>query len=132
MYPHHYCKPVAKKARDRDALVEAAISGCPKFFFGSDSAPHQRMHKECADCCAGIFTAPVALPLLAMIFERESALSRLEFFVRTSAATFYGLPEPSPMPPPVRLVPVSFQVAAEMHGFVPFYASHFLPWSVLT
>lgn len=90
--PHHFCKPIAKTADDRAAVQEAALSGNPKFFFGSDSAPHLLENKEYGAGEAGIFTSPVALPLLADFFERENLLSRLEDFVSRYGAEFYGLP----------------------------------------
>lgn len=131
MRPHHYCKPVAKFAADRDALVEAAISGCPKFFFGSDSAPHPKDHKECSECCAGIFTAPVALPLLAEIFERNGALDRLQMFVHSAAMRFYGLSEiPPSRRPTITLVRQPMSVPEEIDGIVPFCAGKQLSWSV--
>ncbi len=90
IHPHNFCKPIAKRPSDRQALLEAAFSGNPKFFFGSDSAPHPIEAKECAEGCAGVFTAPVAMPRLVEIFERHGALSRLEDFVSRFGAEFYG------------------------------------------
>jgi len=90
--PHHYCKPIAKSPSDRDAVIKAMISGNPKFFFGSDSAPHPLSAKEKIFPSAGIFTAPVALPLLCGLFEENKALSQLEDFVARFGAEFYGLP----------------------------------------
>lgn len=127
MRPHHYCKPVAKFAADRDALIQAAISGCTKFFFGSDSAPHPMDRKECAECCAGIFSAPVALPLLTQTFEEHNALPRLKKFVHDNAAEFYGL---SPARSTVTLVKRPWRVPDEMDGFVPFMAGQVLEWDV--
>ncbi len=90
--PHNYCKPIAKRPYDRDCLVRAAISGSPKFFLGSDSAPHEAKTKE-ADCgCAGCYTAPVLPGLLATIFEQHHALHRLPNFSSHAASAFYGLP----------------------------------------
>lgn len=90
--PHHYCKPIAKKPSDRRAVVETMMSGNPKFFFGSDSAPHLLSAKEKTPPSAGIFTAPVALPLLCELFEKGDALSKLEDFVARFGAEFYELP----------------------------------------
>lgn len=90
--PHHYCLPVLKRERDRQALIEAATSGNPKFFLGTDSAPHPRSAKV-ADCgCAGVFSAPVALPVYAEVFEAAGALECLEDFASHFGADFYGLP----------------------------------------
>ncbi|MGF1503075.1 MAG: dihydroorotase [Paracoccaceae bacterium] len=90
--PHYYCLPVAKRERHRRALVAAATSDEPSFFFGSDSAPHADGDKETACGCAGCFTAPVMIPLLAQIFDEAGALDRLEGFLATRGAAFYGLP----------------------------------------
>src|ERR1700722_4017527 len=90
--PHMYCLPVAKSERRRLALRRAAISGSPKFFLGTDTAPHAIADKE-KDCgCAGIFSAPVALETYARVFEEENALARLETFASLSGPRFYGLP----------------------------------------
>jgi dihydroorotase len=90
--PHHYCLPVLKREEHREALVEAATSGNPKFFLGTDSAPHARPTKE-ADCgCAGIYTAHAAIELYAIAFEEAGSLDRLEAFASEYGAQFYGLP----------------------------------------
>ncbi len=92
MRPHAYCLPVAKRSHHRAALRQAAISGNPKFFLGTDSAPHPRKDKE-SDCgCAGIFCAPVALESYALTFEEEGALDRLEGFASEFVPQFYKLP----------------------------------------
>ncbi len=90
--PHNFCKPVAKRPEDRQALRQAAVGGTSKFFLGSDSAPHPQSKKECDGGCAGCFTAPFLLPILAEIFEEENALERFEPFVSQYGAEFYGLP----------------------------------------
>ncbi len=90
--PHMYCLPVAKREGHRLALREAATSGDPRFFLGTDSAPHLIQDKESACGCAGIFTAPLALELYAQVFEEERALDRLEAFASLNGARFYGLP----------------------------------------
>jgi len=92
LQPHHFCKPIPKRDKDLVALVEAATSGNPKFFLGTDSAPHLKENKECGSGCAGVFTAPVALACLAKVFEDEESLDRLEDFTSTFGANFYGLP----------------------------------------
>ena len=91
--PHHYCLPVLKREEHREALVEAAISGNPKFFLGTDSAPHARDAKEAACGCAGIYTAHAAIELYAVAFEEAGALERLEGFASEFGAAFYGLPQ---------------------------------------
>jgi dihydroorotase len=90
--PHHYCLPVLKRESHREALVEAATSGNPKFFLGTDSAPHARPTKEAACGCAGIYTAHAAIELYASAFEEAGALDKLEGFASVFGAQFYGLP----------------------------------------
>jgi dihydroorotase len=90
--PHLYCLPLLKRERDREALVDAATSGDPRFFLGTDSAPHVRSAKESACGCAGVFSAPAALEYYAEAFERAGALPRLEAFASFHGADFYGLP----------------------------------------
>jgi dihydroorotase len=90
--PHAYCLPVAKREKHRQAVRRAATSGSPKFFLGTDSAPHTRKAKESGCGCAGIFNAPYALESYATVFEEEGALDRLEAFASESGPKFYGLP----------------------------------------
>jgi dihydroorotase len=90
--PHLYCLPILKRAGDREALVEAAVSGGPKFFLGTDSAPHARHTKETACGCAGVFSAHAAIELYAEAFEQAGRLDRLEAFASFNGADFYGLP----------------------------------------
>ncbi|MDZ7589998.1 MAG: dihydroorotase [Rubrivivax sp.] len=90
--PHYYCLPVLKKERHRQALVRAATGGSPKFFLGTDSAPHAASMKEQSVCGAGCFTAPAALEMYAEAFEAAGALDRLEAFASFFGADFYGLP----------------------------------------
>ena len=90
--PHHYCLPILKREIHREALVAAAISGNPKFFLGTDSAPHARHTKE-NDCgCAGMYTAHAGIELYAEVFAAAGALERLEGFASFHGADFYGLP----------------------------------------
>jgi dihydroorotase len=90
--PHYYCLPILKRERDRQALLGAATSGNPRFFLGTDSAPHERAAKEHACGCAGMFTAHAALELYAEAFESASSLDRLEPFASHYGADFYRLP----------------------------------------
>jgi dihydroorotase len=90
--PHYYCLPILKREADRQALVRAATSGDPRFFLGTDSAPHERAAKENACGCAGMFTAHAALELYAEVFEQAGRLDRLEGFASHFGADFYGLP----------------------------------------
>ena len=90
--PHHYCLPILKREQHRRALIKAATSGSPKFFLGTDTAPHARATKE-NDCgCAGLYTAHAALELYAEAFEEARALDKLEGFASHFGADFYGLP----------------------------------------
>ncbi len=90
--PHHYCLPVLKRETHRRALIEAATSGNPKFFLGTDSAPHSRSTKETACGCAGIYTAHAAIELYAEVFEQAGTLDKLEAFASFHGADFYQLP----------------------------------------
>jgi dihydroorotase len=90
--PHHYCLPILKSEADRVALVAAATGGSPKFFLGTDSAPHGRLTKEAACGCAGIFSAHAAIELYAEVFAAAGALERLQSFASEFGADFYGLP----------------------------------------
>jgi len=90
--PHYYCLPVLKKEKHRLALVQAATSGSPRFFLGTDSAPHAAVMKEQSVCGAGCYTAPAALELYAEAFEAASALDKLEGFASHHGPDFYGLP----------------------------------------
>ena len=90
--PHHYCLPVLKREEHRLALVKAATSGSPKFFLGTDSAPHAKSAKEAACGCAGMYSAHAGIELYAEAFEAVSALDKLEAFASFYGADFYGLP----------------------------------------
>jgi dihydroorotase len=90
--PHYYCLPVAKREAHRAALVKAATSGEHMFFLGTDTAPHSRAAKESACGCAGIFTAPNALPLYAQAFDEAGQIAKLEGFASRFGPAFYGLP----------------------------------------
>jgi len=90
--PHAYCLPVAKREKHRLALRKAAVSGNPKFFLGTDSAPHAVSAKESACGCAGIFNAPFAIESYALVFEEEGALDKLEGFASEFGPRFYRLP----------------------------------------
>lgn len=125
--PHAFCKPIAKRPEDRDMLVQAATSGNPKFFLGSDSAPHPIPSKECACGAAGVYTAPVLLPALMELFERNNKLDRLEAFTSEFGAKFYGLPLNKNM---ITLTEESWIVPDEYHGVKPFLSGSTLNWKV--
>jgi dihydroorotase len=131
-----YCLPVAKRERHRLALRRAATSGDPRFFLGTDSAPHPRSGKETSCGCAGIFNAPHALESYAQVFEEEQALDRLEAFASEFGPRFYGLP---PNEGHIRLVRESSTVperlelpsgAGDTIPLVPFHAGERLRWRV--
>ncbi|MGB4948518.1 MAG: dihydroorotase [Candidatus Competibacter denitrificans] len=90
--PHYYCLPILKRERHRQALIQAATSGNPKYFLGTDSAPHPQQGKEAACGCAGCYTAHAALELYAEAFDSTGALERLEAFASFHGPDFYGLP----------------------------------------
>ena len=90
--PHAYCLPIAKREQHRLAVRKAGVSGSPKFFLGTDSAPHMIGRKEAACGCAGIFNAPYALESYAQVFDEEGVLDRLEGFASEHGPNFYGLP----------------------------------------
>ena len=95
MRPHFYCMPVLKREAHRLSLMRAATSGSPKYFLGTDSAPHERDAKESACGCAGCYSAPAAIELYAEAFDRAGVLERLEAFASFHGADFYGLPRNS-------------------------------------
>ncbi len=132
MRPHHYCLPVLKRELHREALVEAATSGNPKFFLGTDSAPHARHTKEAACGCAGIYTAHSALQLYAVAFEEAGALDKLEGFASRFGAQFYGLPVNTGSVTLERrewTVPASLPYGTE--ELVPLRAGETLPWKLV-
>ncbi|WP_139452315.1 dihydroorotase [Campylobacter armoricus] len=91
MDPHLFCKPIAKRYEDKDALCELAFSGYEKAMFGSDSAPHPLHTKECCGCAAGVFSAPVILPVLAKLFEKHSNEVNLQKFISDNACKIHNL-----------------------------------------
>ncbi len=132
MRPHAYCLPVAKRERHRLALRKAATSGSPKYFLGTDSAPHEIHAKESACGCAGIFNAPYALESYVAVFEEEDALDRLEGFASIHGPAFYGLPVNEAT---VSLERRETMIPAEIESgganLVPFHAGSVLNWHIL-
>lgn len=127
--PHHYCLPVLKREHHRVALLEAATSGDPNFFLGTDSAPHPRGAKESSCGCAGIYTAHAALELYATAFEEANALDRLEAFASFHGPDFYGLPRNTETVTLVREeteIPLSYALGDET--VIPLYAGQQLNW----
>lgn len=129
--PHHYCLPVLKRRNHQEELQKVAVSGNPRFFLGTDSAPHARHAKENACGCAGCYSAPAALPLYAEFFEQAKALDKLEGFASHFGADFYRLPrnkekillrrEPWTVPERVDYLDADI---------VPFWAGRELQWRV--
>ena len=127
--PHAYCLPVAKREQHRLAIRKAAVSGSPKFFLGTDSAPHARHTKEAACGCAGIFNAPYALESYAAAFDEDGALDRLEGFASEFGPRFYGLPlNPGTVTLERRPVQVSDRIDADGTELVPFHAGEAIGW----
>lgn len=130
MRPHHYCLPVLKRETHRQALVAAATSGNPKFFLGTDSAPHAQSTKEAACGCAGCYTAHAAIELYAEAFEAAGALDKLEGFASLHGPAFYGLP---PNTDTVTLVKEAWPVPAALEylgqdPLVPLRAGETVAW----
>lgn len=132
MRPHHYCLPVLKREEHRLALVAAATSGSPKFFLGTDSAPHPQSAKESACGCAGMYTSHAGIELYAEAFEEAGALNRLEGFASFYGADFYGLPRNADT---VTLVKESWQVPDDLpmgqERLVPLRAGQTIGWRLL-
>ncbi|MCF6226313.1 MAG: dihydroorotase [Xanthomonadales bacterium] len=131
--PHHYCLPLLKREQHRQALVKAATSGNPKFFLGTDSAPHPRDAKESACGCAGIYTAHAAIELYAEVFEQADALDKLEAFSSFHGPDFYHLPRNQET---ITLQKQAWQVPAEFKlgdkTCVPFRAGEIVEWRLLS
>jgi dihydroorotase len=129
--PHYYCLPILKRSSHRRALIEAATSGSPKFFLGTDSAPHAIETKETSCGCAGIYSAHAALELYAEIFEAANALDKLEGFVSFFGADFYKLPRNSAQ---ITLSKKPFSVPAEYifgdSTVIPMRAGETVSWSI--
>jgi dihydroorotase len=127
--PHAYCLPVAKREEHRLAVRRAAVSGSPKFFLGTDSAPHTVEKKEASCGCAGIFNAPFALETYLAVFEAEGALDRFEGFASEHGARFYGLPLNEERVVLRReQVAVPETIPAAGSAVVPFNAGEYLSW----
>lgn len=130
--PHHYCLPVLKREMHRQALLAAATSGNPKFFLGTDSAPHGQASKENACGCAGIFTAHAAIELYATAFEQAGALDKLEAFASFHGADFYRLPRNTSsikLQKENWIIPEQFDFAGE--SLIPLYANESLNWKLI-
>ena len=130
--PHHYCLPLFKREDDRQALINAATSGNPKFFLGTDSAPHARDTKEAACGCAGMYTAHAGIELYAELFSAYNALEKLEGFASVFGPAFYGLPRNQDR---ITLVKETWDVPAELPFppgvLVPFRAGSTVAWRIV-
>ena len=126
--PHAYCLPVAKREHHRLAVRAAAVSGSPKFFLGTDSAPHAAHTKEAACGCAGIFNAPYALESYIQIFDEEGALDRFEGFASEHGPNFYGLPLNDER---ITLERGETMVPDRVGEVVPFHAGETLGWRLV-
>lgn len=130
--PHHYCLPILKREEHRLALVQAATSGSPKFFLGTDSAPHAKSAKEATCGCAGMYSAHAGIELYAEVFEAANALDKLEAFASFYGADFYGLPRNIDH---ITLVKDAWTVTAEIafadEVLVPMRAGQTVAWKML-
>lgn len=127
--PHFYCLPILKRNTHQEALLDAATSGNPKFFLGTDSAPHAQHAKESACGCAGCYTAHAAIELYAEAFEQRNALDRLEAFASHFGADFYGLPRNTEQ---ITLVRDAWEMPASLpfgeQQLIPLRAGEILRW----
>lgn len=127
LQPHLFCKPIAKRYEDRDALLHVSLKAHPKVMFGSDSAPHPIHKKECCGCAAGVFTAPIALPVLVELFEKHNALANLQAFVSDNAQKIYDYQPPFKE---IRLEKSPYDVPMSYGDVVPMFAGQTLSWSI--
>ena len=128
LQPHLFCKPIAKRPEDREALLKVALAAHPKVMFGSDSAPHPKHAKESCGCAAGVFTAPIALQLLTELFENNSAsIENLQAFISGNAQKIYGITPPLKT---VTLEKKAFKVPSDYNGVVPMYANEEIAYSI--
>ena len=130
--PHLFCKPIAKRPEDKDALLNIALSGNKKIMFGSDSAPHPKVKKEACGCAAGVFSAPIALQVLVELFEKHNYLENLQAFISDNACKIYGI---TPSKKNITLVKKEFKVPEFYENFgekvVPMYFGQNLVWSYI-
>lgn len=131
LQPHLFCKPIAKTPVDREALLEIALSGNPKVMFGSDSAPHPQEAKESCGCAAGVFTAPIALQVLAQVFDENNKLDNLAAFVSSNASKIYNL---QPSSKSITLIKKDFLVPKVYEynelKVIPMYSDQIIKWSI--
>lgn len=126
--PHLFCKPVLKTAKDRDKIQQAVLSGHPRIFFGSDSAPHLRDAKECSVAAAGSFSTPVAVPMILAFLEKHNGLDKAEAFFSENGARFYGLDLTDER---VTYRKTSWTVPGDYSGVIPLMANRELSWKLV-
>jgi len=129
LQPHLFCKPIAKRPEDREALRKVALEGHPKVMFGSDSAPHPQHAKESCGCAAGVFTAPIALQVLAELFEENSTVEKLQAFVSDNAQKIYKNIKVAQKT--ITLEKKSFIVPQKYGTVVPMYAGEKIAYSII-
>lgn len=129
MQPHLFCKPIAKRQEDKEALCELAFNANEKVMFGSDSAPHPKSEKECCGCAAGVFSAPVSLALLAQLFAKYSNESNLQKFISTNAVNLHHLQFKKDKI--ITLIQKEWQVPQSYGEVVPFMAGENLSWQLM-
>jgi len=128
LQPHLFCKPIAKRPEDREALLKVALEAHPKVMFGSDSAPHPKEAKEACGCAAGVFTSPIALQLLAQLFsDNRASVANLQAFVSDNAKRIYNITPPTKR---VVLEKKSFMVPSDYDGVVPMFANETIDFSL--
>ncbi|MBD3840317.1 MAG: dihydroorotase [Campylobacterales bacterium] len=131
LQPHLFCKPIAKRYEDKEALLKVALEAHPKVMFGSDSAPHPQHAKESCGCAAGVFTAPIVLQVLVELFEKHEKLENLQKFLCDNACRIYNM---NPSTKVVTLEKVDFVVPDvyknETQKVVPMYAGETIKWSI--
>jgi dihydroorotase len=129
--PHLFCKPIAKRPEDKEALQQLALSGNPKIMFGSDSAPHPKHKKENCGCAAGVFTSPIALQVLTQLFDENNKLDNLQAFISDNACKIYNM---KPKSKNITLVKEDFTVPKAYEAFgekvVPMYFGQTISWSI--
>jgi len=128
LQPHLFCKPIAKRPEDREALLKTALNGHPKVMFGSDSAPHPQHAKEACGCAAGVFTAPIALQVLTELFVKESTIENLQAFVSGNAQKIYTNIEVAQKT--ITLEKQLFKVPNKYGDVVPMYAGEMLQYTI--
>ena len=132
LQPHLFCKPIAKRYEDRDALLNMALNGHHKVMFGSDSAPHPKDKKENCGCAAGIFTSPIALQVLAQLFDKHNKLDNLQKFVSDNACKIYGI---EPLKKSITLKKQDFKVPSiykyNLEEVVAMYANEIISWTII-